>query len=35
MTVTLGFREADAHVMDISGGMEKHSGERKVQLKDE
>ena len=35
MTITWRFKEADAHVMDMSGGVEKHSEGRKVQLKDE
>jgi hypothetical protein len=35
MTIILGFKEADAHVMDMSGGVEKHLEDRKVQLKDE
>jgi hypothetical protein len=35
VTITLRFIEADAHVMDMSGGVEKRSEERKVQLKDE
>jgi hypothetical protein len=35
VTITLEFKKADAHVMDMSGGVEKHSEERKLQLKDE
>jgi hypothetical protein len=35
VTITLEFKEADARVMDTSGGVEKHSEEKKVQLKDE
>jgi hypothetical protein len=35
VTITLGSKEADAHVMDMSGGVEKHSEGRNVQLKDE
>lgn len=35
MAITWSFREADAHMMDMSGGVEKHSEGRKLQLKDE
>jgi hypothetical protein len=35
VTITLGYKEADAYVTGMSSGVEKHSEGRKVQLKDE
>lgn len=35
MTITWRFKEAGANAVDMSGGVEKHSEGRKVQLKDE